>query len=231
METEKLVSILLVLFVFAFLVISIFYVLGSPLKERLTNLKCYYLDFPDCKKIPEISKEEQMKIKAANEKNLLNAISYTYENCGKDKKISCKCTLSFSMFDSVLILLEKENKVFALTSADNQKEININKLLLDDPFTAGHKPIDIKKLIIEKREVQGISTLVSSKDYEIKIEYENKIKSYGGPNQDYIDSVLDSFGILKDEQGNKILYIPEGLADIEPFPVHSFEDKTAIPNC
>jgi|SRR3989344_1076561 len=222
---SKMINILIILVVFAVLVYAVFYTFGSPLKEKIKNISCDLLqdkifELKSCEKGPtieEIQKQIQ-QVELQNAQNLVGAMKYKFESCGKNDQIDkCRCTLSFgSIGENTLVITQLKDKIGMKIPSGQNIELNYQDLYYDD---GTHNLLDQNKLeegdqIIFTR--QKAQYFYNFERFYIKLKKKGQsvqdAKDISPPlkslNSKELSEYADAIGLFKD--GNKIgIYIPK----------------------
>ena len=212
-------------------VTSGFYVLTNPQVSyiKTINIPAISSLIEDC--IQEEQQQQQkilqqtQQAQLQNVQNLVNAITYQFETCGKnDPRQKCRCTYAFgAVGENPLVITQLKDKIKITTSGGQTKEANYSTLYYDD---LNHNLLNNRKLnegdqmIIERGKADkwykdAVTFTIKLKLKGQSVQEATTIQKYE-ENPDQIDSFkvfLNNIGLFKD--GDKVgLYIPKKSSEI-----------------
>ena len=216
---SKMVNIIIILLVFAILVYAVFYTFGLPLREKIKNIGCAFLqdkifELKSCEKGPtaeEIQKQTQ-QAQLQNVQNLAQAMGYQINDCGKkDISPKCRCTYSFGSIGTNPIIIRKlKDQVKIITTGGQQETINLKDFYYDDKnhnLDETHKLNEEEELILQRSEdLEKFSIRIRKKGQSVQ--EAQLYKEYSHDNEGQLSIYVNSIGFFKDN--DKIgLYLPQ----------------------
>ena len=216
---SKLPNILIILIVFAVFIFAVFYTFGLPLREKIKNIGCAFLqdklfELKSCEKGPtaeEIQKQTQ-QVQLQNVQTLTKAMGSQINNCGKtDPNLKCRCTYSFGSIGTNPIIIRKlKDQVKIITTGGQQETINLKDFYYDDKnhnLDETHKLNEEEEVILQRSEdLEKFSIRIRKKGQSVQ--EAQLYKEYSHDNEGQLSIYIDSLGFFKDN--NKIgLYLPQ----------------------